>query len=71
MLDKIFKVFFTEKKQNKKTACITVVRESSLFNQNYIIESRRQISKRNTTTCLSQYFSDLKGLNAKQRQTVN
>ncbi len=68
MFDKIFKMFFTETKQTKKATCITVVRESSLFNENQIIEYKRTKKKIEASTCLSQYFKDIKGLNFEQRQ---
>ncbi len=70
MLDKIFKSFFTEKKQNKKTACITLIRESSLFNDNYLIE-KRQAVKESSHTCLFEYFRGMKGLNLKERERAN
>lgn len=73
MLDKVFKLFFTEKKANKKTACLTLVRKSSLLanDESYIdIENSKQI-KREDLTCLSKYFNDIKGLNLRERQIAN
>lgn len=72
MLDKVFKLFFTEKKANKKTACLTLVRKSSLLREeSYIdIENSKQI-KREDLTCLSKYFNDIKGLNLRERQIAN
>ncbi len=67
MLDKILKTFFTEKKQRKKTAIITVVRRSCLFNENDLIKVK-QAENANTLTCLSKYFKDIKGLNIKERE---
>ncbi len=68
MLDKIFKMFFSEKKQSKKTAIITVVRQSSLFNENEIINIKRSKELCDDLTCLSEYFRGIKGLNLKERQ---
>ncbi len=71
MIEKIFKIFFKEIKQTKKTTPITVVRESSLFNEKNII-SRRVLKEQNENlTCLSGYFKNIKGLNLAERQRVS
>ncbi len=74
MLDKIFKMFFVEKKKIKKTACLTVVRDSSLFNQNEILLTRTSVKNKiegENLTCLSKYFQHIKGLNFKERELLS
>ena len=73
MIDKIFKLFFTAKKPSKKTACLTLVRRSSLINKENIdlIQSNNNDNVIEELTCLSRYFKDIKGLNLVERQIAN
>ncbi len=62
MIDKILKMFFIEKKQAKRTASLTFTRKSSPLEKNNDVEIKSR-----EYTSLSKYFSNIKGLNYRER----
>ncbi len=67
MIDKIFKLFFSEVKSNKN---ITVIRRDVKFYEKELITKRKPTEKHSELTCLSKYFVNLKGLNLLEREKI-
>ena len=63
MINKLFKMFFNEKK-----ACVTIMRNTPEFeSNNQLTFKRNMVKKESTKTCLSKYFANNPGLNYVER----
>lgn len=63
MINKLFKMFFNEKK-----ACVTVMRNTPEIESNNELTYKRNMAKKEITkTCLSKYFINNSGLNYVER----
>ena len=67
MFDKIFNLLFEKK---KSTSCLTVVKKREMKTMP-LFYLKNQKDKQAQKTCLSEYFSDRKGLFANSPRNVN